>query len=72
MRPVWALLGTAGVASFPVLPGVEGILILRENDPNLAGPKAAEECFSRWQNAGREVIFVDPGLGSDLADEVAA
>jgi putative DNA primase/helicase len=72
LRPVWALLGTGGVAAFPVLPGIEGLHILRENDTNLAGPKAAAECFVRWRDAGRDVIFVDPGLGSDLADEVAA
>jgi hypothetical protein len=71
LRPVWALLGTAGVEKFPVLPGVEGLHILRENDANLAGPKACETCAARWRNSGREVIFADPGLGSDLADEAA-
>jgi putative DNA primase/helicase len=70
LRPVWSLLSDTGVASFPVLPGLEGLHIFRENDANLAGPKAAEECFVRWRNAGREVICADPEHGSDLNDEL--
>jgi hypothetical protein len=72
LRPVWALLGTAGVEKFPVLPSVNGLHVFRENDANLAGPKACEACAARWRAAGREVIFADPGLGSDLADEAAS
>lgn len=70
LRPVWALLGTVGVEKFPVLPGIEGLHIFRENDANLAGPKAVEDCAARWRDARREVIFADPESGADLNDEL--
>ena len=31
LRPVWALLSTAGIGAFPILPGVDGLHIFREN-----------------------------------------
>lgn len=58
------------VANFPVLPSVVGLHIFRENDANLAGPKAVEDCAARWRNAGLDVRVVDPGRGSDLNDEL--
>jgi hypothetical protein len=70
LRPVWSVLSRAGIASFPILPGIEGLHILRENDANLAGPKAVENCAARWRNAGLDVRVVDPGRGSDLNDEL--
>jgi hypothetical protein len=70
LRPVWSAISKTGVASFPVLPGLEGLHILRENDANLAGPKAVENCAARWRNAGLDVRVVDPGRGSDLNDEL--
>jgi hypothetical protein len=32
LRPVWSAVNTSGVANFPVLPGVVGLHILRDND----------------------------------------
>jgi putative DNA primase/helicase len=71
LRPVWALLGRAGIASFPILTGIEGLHILRENDANLTGPKSVEDCAARWRAADRDVRIVDPGHGVDLNDELA-
>jgi Toprim domain len=70
LRPIWSVVSTSGVEKFPVLPGVDGLTILRENDANLAGPKASEDCAARWRGAGREVIFADPESGADLNDEL--
>jgi putative DNA primase/helicase len=70
LRPVWSAINKAGIAGFPVLPGIEGLHILRENDANLASPKTAEDCASRWRGAGREVIIADPASGCDLNDEL--
>jgi putative DNA primase/helicase len=70
LRPVWSAVTTSGVANFPVLPSVVGLHIFRENDANLAGPKAVEDCAARWRNAGLDVRVVDPGRGSDLNDEL--
>ncbi len=65
--PVWACLNKAGVASFPVLPGIEVLWIAVDNDP--AGIEAAETCCRRWQRAGREVILIKARLAqADLND----
>jgi putative DNA primase/helicase len=70
LQPVWCAISTGGVASFPVLPGLEGLHIFRENDANLAGAKACEACASRWRDAGRAVVIADPASGRDLNDDL--
>jgi putative DNA primase/helicase len=60
LRPAWACLGTAGLANFPVLAGVEGLHILCENDSNGASRRAVARCAHRWNLAGRKVLFVEP------------
>jgi putative DNA primase/helicase len=64
LRPVWALLGTSGVASFPVLPGVDGLHLFCERDA--ANERAAMACGDRWYMAGRDVIHDYPERGNDL------
>ena len=39
--PVWACLSAGGVATFPVLPGIEVLWIAVDNDPSGAGERAA-------------------------------
>jgi putative DNA primase/helicase len=68
LRPVWALLGESGLASFPVLPGVDGLHIFREHDAT--NKRAAMACAGRWHEAGRDVFHVYPEIGSDLNDEL--
>jgi putative DNA primase/helicase len=68
LQPVWALLGTSGLASFPVLPGIYGLHIFRERDA--ANERAAWTCSERWHMAGRDVIHTYPESGTDLADEI--
>jgi putative DNA primase/helicase len=70
LRPVWSAISRAGITSFPILPGIEGLHILRENDANLAGPKSVEDCASRWRATGLDVHIADPERGSDLNDEL--
>jgi hypothetical protein len=71
LRPAWCAVGTAGVANFPVLPGIDGLHIHRENDANGASAKAVETCCRRWYDAGRDVIIVDPDEEfGDLNDEL--
>jgi hypothetical protein len=70
-HPVWAVVNTAGVASFPVLSGIDGLHVFRENDPNGTSAKAVEACCRRWHDAGRDVIIVDPDDdANDLNDEL--
>jgi putative DNA primase/helicase len=71
LRPVWSLVNTSGIATFPVLPGIDGLLhVFRENDVNGASAKAVEACARRWYEAGRDVVLVDPEGGNDLNDEL--
>jgi hypothetical protein len=58
--PVWALLSAGGVASFPVLAGIEVLWIAVDNDLSGRGERAAHACAERWQAAGREVFLVRP------------
>ncbi len=73
LRPAWALIGTTGLACFPVLPGIEGLHILTENDANGANARAVAECTERWREAGCDVFHALPEPEfNDLADELKA
>jgi hypothetical protein len=52
--PVWALIDAGHLSKFPVLDGIESLVIARDQDQ--AGIKAASECATRWAQAGREVL----------------
>jgi Toprim domain len=68
LGPAWAL-GTVGaVAKFPVVAGVDHLIIAEETgEPSR---KAVAECSQRWRMAGREVSIARPEHGSDLNDEI--
>ena len=79
-RPCWVL-GSAGglkstgepyggIASFPVLNGIECLTIHTENDERGTNGRAVEACAARWHAAGRKVILSDPLVGKDLNDAV--
>ncbi len=70
LRPVWSVVNTGGVGNFPVLPGVDGLHVFKENDANGASAKAVEACARRWYEAGRDVIVVEPDTAKDLNDEL--
>ena len=66
-QPVWSVIDAGNLAQFPVLPGIESLLIGVDHDP--AGLDAAEACASRWADAGREVHLVIPGeIKTDIND----
>jgi hypothetical protein len=52
-QPVWATIDASHLAKFPVLSGIEVLVIAQDNDA--AGIKAASACATRWVGAGREV-----------------
>ncbi|MGU3538112.1 DUF7146 domain-containing protein [Methylobacterium sp. A54F] len=65
--PAWALLGTSGLYSAPVLAGVDVLWIAVDRDP--AGETAARAAADRWAAEGREVRLIQPRqLGADLND----
>jgi hypothetical protein len=69
--PIWATIDCGGMSAFPVLVGIESLLIFADHDE--AGRRAATECAQRWADAGREVRIVMPEqAGADIADVVAA
>jgi Toprim domain len=71
--PIWATGGTGNMAQFPVLPGIDTLTIIADNDKSGAGQAAANTCFDRWKEAGREVWNIVPDVpGADIADIVAA
>lgn len=69
--PVWACMDAGNLAEFPVLPGIESLLIAADHDD--AGIKASDACGARWAAAGREVRIVMPREHkTDVNDLVAA
>lgn len=66
LAPIWAALSAGGIAAFPVLPGIDGLTILCENDET--NVRAVEECGARWTEAGRDALVVFPLVGSDWND----
>ena len=59
-RPAWALGCAGALKTFPVLSGVDALIVVVDHDPpdkngRRAGQEAALECSQRWTAAGREV-----------------
>jgi hypothetical protein len=77
-RPAWALGCAGALKTFPVLSGVDALIVVVDHDPpdkngRRAGQEAALECSQRWTAAGREVRRIVPRrLGADMADLVEA
>jgi hypothetical protein len=69
LRPAWAALSDGGMKRFPVINGVEWLILLADHDHNGAGQAAAEECKRRWQQAGRSGVLLTPDRpGADFND----
>jgi len=64
--PVWSCIDAGNLAAFPVLTGIESMLIVADNDA--VGMRAAHKCAQRWACAGREVRLAVPPRGMDAAD----
>ncbi|WP_187274822.1 MULTISPECIES: toprim domain-containing protein [unclassified Methylobacterium] len=71
IRPVWALGSTAGIASFPVLDGIECLTVLGERDAG-ASDAACNQVGTRWHETGRLVDVVMPRVGKDMNDVLRA
>jgi hypothetical protein len=68
--PMWAAGSTTQLAKFPVLPGVECLTILADNDDNEASVDAASTAYWRWKDAGRDVRIRQPKERGDLNDVI--
>lgn len=67
-RPCWATSGTALMAAFPVLTGIEALTLFADNDPKGGGLKAAQTAQGRWLAAGREARVFMPERNGDVND----
>jgi putative DNA primase/helicase len=71
MRPAWAAGSTDQLSKFAIVPGVERLVILADNDLDGAGAAAANECRQLWRAAGREASQLMPDKpGTDFNDLV--
>ena len=68
--PAWALGNAGAMGSFPVIDGINTLLILGEHCPTNA--ENAEKCRQRWLKAGRtvQVGLTQNKLHKDLNDEL--
>jgi hypothetical protein len=60
LRPAWSLLSSGAVTRFPIVPGVDELVILVDHDSNNEGQNAAAACAARWSHAGRTVVKLLP------------
>jgi DNA polymerase len=66
-RPAWSAISAPMLEKFPVLPGVNELVILVDHDD--AGKKAASKCVNKWRCAGRQVRQLMPRTpGTDFND----
>jgi hypothetical protein len=73
LRPAWAVGDAGNLASFPVLPGIDGLTVLVDHDESGAGQRAARQCGKRWTAGGGEAILLTPRqVGSDFNDLITA
>jgi putative DNA primase/helicase len=67
--PAWSCIDAGNLSSFPVLDGIESLLIAADHDTSGVGIRASSACAERWAAAGREVYVVAaPTQGHDIND----
>ncbi len=59
--PAWAALSSEKLATLPIIPGVERLVLLIDNDANQEGQNAASQIATCWRAAGRTVVPLMPG-----------
>jgi DNA polymerase len=71
LQPAWSAVSSGALGKLPIVPGVEQLVILVDNDINGQGQAAAARCAERWTRAGRRVIQLKPKRpGADFNDLV--
>jgi hypothetical protein len=67
LQPAWAVLSADMLGGFPVIDGVERLIVLVDHDE--PGLTAATSCEERWTRAGRTVVQLTPERpGDDFND----
>ena len=60
MLPAWAAGSGSNLSKFPVLPGVQKLVLLVDHDANGERKKYANDCRRRWRAAKRDVVQLLP------------
>jgi Toprim domain-containing protein/CHC2-type zinc finger protein len=68
LRPAWSAISAGRLGAFPVITGVERLIILVDHDKSGAGQTAAATCASRWSHAGRTVVELMRNRPGDFND----
>lgn len=66
-RPAWALIDAGNLAKFPVLAGIESLLVAEDHDE--AGMRAATACAIAWAGEEKEVRIARAPLAGDDAND---
>jgi hypothetical protein len=72
LRPAWITGSSRGIKCFPIIPGVECLIILVDHDVNGVGPDSARACAARWVAAGRKVVLLTPQRSGADFNDIAA
>jgi Toprim domain/CHC2 zinc finger len=70
LQPAWAAGSAGGMARFPVLPGVQALTLLVDNDESGTGQRAAHECAARWASVECEVTLFKPNTANTDFNDV--
>jgi hypothetical protein len=71
LTPAWAALSSHKLRALPVIPGVERLILLVDNDANQEGQTAATDLARDWRIAGRTVVPLMPNtVDTDFNDLV--
>jgi len=69
--PAWAALSTKNMAALPIVPGVQRLVLLIDNDSNQQGQLAAARVTAHWRRHGRVVVpLMPPTPDTDFNDLV--
>jgi hypothetical protein len=60
LQPAWAVLSSKKLKTLPVIPGVEQLILLIDNDSNQEGQQAAAHVAACWRAQGRTVMPLMP------------
>jgi hypothetical protein len=71
LTPAWAALSSTKLKILPVIPGVQRLIVLVDNDANGEGQSAAAHVAAVWRAAGRSVeLLMPPTVDTDFNDLV--
>jgi hypothetical protein len=71
MQPAWAVGSSGALRRFPIVPGVQQLVILVDHDTNGIGPADARAGASHWRRANRAAVLLTPNrVGADFNDLV--